>query len=99
MAAKVAYPKPEREPKVAEAPEPESEVKESEVEKLPSETLVDLPAEPTMELVSSLTAMRASLSLRSPDVYDQLQFFLHESRSQVIWLFMVHFSQFSFHHG
>jgi len=38
MAAKAAYPKPEREPKVVEAPEPESEVKESEFEELTSDS-------------------------------------------------------------
>ena len=44
----------------------------------PIETLVGLPAELTLELVPSLTAIRASLFLRSPDVYDPLQIFLQE---------------------
>ena len=39
------------------------------------ETLVDLPAEPVMKLVLSLTA----ISLRLPDMYDSLQTFLQES--------------------
>ena len=34
------------------------------------ETLVDLPAEPTIELIPSLATMRASLSLKSPDEDD-----------------------------
>ena len=47
-------------------------MKESEVEELPSETLIDLSAEPIIKLVSSLADMRASLSLRLLDVYDLL---------------------------
>ena len=58
----------------------------TEVEVLPIETLEDFLIEPTMELVSSLTVMRASLSLRSSDFYDSLQIFLQETRSQEIWL-------------
>ena len=60
-----------------------------EVEKLPIDTLVKLPPDPTMELVSSLVVMKTSLSLRVPDVYDPLQIFLQETRSHVISLFMV----------
>jgi len=59
-------------------------VKEPEVEEPPIETLVDLPTEPTMELVSFFTAKRATLSLRSPDVYNSLQIFLQEIRSEEI---------------
>jgi len=51
-------------------------VKESEFKELSIETLIDLQADLIMELVSSLTAMRASLFLRSHDVYDSLQIFL-----------------------
>ena len=45
----------------------------TEVEEFPIETLVDLPKESTIELVSSLAAMKTSLSLGSLDVYDTLQ--------------------------
>jgi len=62
--------------KVVEYSEPEAEVEE-----LLIETLVDLSVESIMELVSSLSVMRASLFLRSHDVYDPLQIFLHETRS------------------
>ena len=55
-----------------------------EVVELPIETIVDLPVEPTLELVPSLTVMMASLFLRSPDVYDILQIFLQETGSQEI---------------
>ena len=44
----------------------------TKVVELPIETLVDLQAEPTMKLVSPLAAMRVSIFLRSPDVYDPL---------------------------
>ena len=44
----------------------------TEVEELPNEILTDLPPEPTMELVSSTTDMRASIFLKSPDVYNPL---------------------------
>ena len=69
----------------------ESEMKESvqEVEEPLIETLVDLPAEPTMDLVPSLTTMRASLFLRLSDVYDPLQVFLQETCSHEINLLMV----------
>jgi len=56
----------------------------TEVEEFPIETLVDLLAEPTTDLVPSLAAMRASLFLRSPDVCDPLQIFLQETVSQEI---------------
>ena len=49
-----------------------------EVESLPVETLVDLPAEPTLELVPLLAAMRVLFFLRSPEVYDSLQICLQE---------------------
>ena len=61
----------------------------TEVEELPIETLLDLPVELTTNLVPSLAAMRASLSLRSLDVYDLLQIILQEAGSQEIWLFMM----------
>jgi len=47
----------------------------TKVEELSIETLVDLLVESTIELVSSLTVMRATLFLRSPDVYNSLQIF------------------------
>ena len=81
IAAKVVEPEPE--PKFVEAPEPESEVKESEVDELHSETLIDLPAEPTMKLVPSLTAIRALLFLRSLDLYNPLQIFLQETHRRL----------------
>jgi len=55
----------------------------TEIEELAIETLVDLPAEPTV------TGMRASLSLRSPDEYDLLQIYLQEIDSQGIKLLIV----------
>jgi len=91
----VKYPKPK--PEVDVEPEPWPEViaelvslqeeissRPIEVEELPIETLVDLPAQPVMELVPSLAAMRASLSLRSSDEYDSLQIFQQETVSQGI---------------
>ena len=48
---------------------------ESEVEELLIETLVDLPAKSTMELLFSSPVMRILVSLRSPDLYDLLQIF------------------------
>ena len=48
------------------------------------ETHVDLLAEPTLELVPSLAVMRASIFLRSSDVYDPLKIFLQEPVSQKI---------------
>ena len=55
------------------------------------ETRINLPVEPIMELVPSLTAMSLSsaISLRSPDIYDPLYIFLHKTRSQEISLLMV----------
>jgi len=64
-------------------------VEETEVEELPIETLVDLPTELTMGLLSLSPPMIFSLSLRSPDVYDLLQIFLQEAGSQEIKLVMV----------
>jgi len=55
-----------------------------EIIKLLIETLVDFLANFTMELVPSLTAMRASFFLRSPDVHYSLQIFLQEASSQEI---------------
>jgi len=49
------------------------------VGELPIETLVDLLAEPSLELIPSLTVMMASLFLRLPDEYDPLQILLQES--------------------
>jgi len=60
-------------------PEPEVEEPEPEVEVLLIGTLVDLPAEFTMELLMSSPAMRIPMSLRSPDLYDPLQIFLHDT--------------------
>ena len=51
----------------------------TEVINLPIETLVDLPTKPTLELVPSLTVMRASFFFRSPDMYDLLQIFLQKT--------------------
>jgi len=64
----------------------------TEIEKLPTETLVDLLTEPTMELVSSLEAMRDSLFLRSPDEYDPLQIFLTVSQEVGILICGLNFS-------
>ena len=55
--------------------EPEPKLEESEVKESLIETIVDLPVEPTMELVPSLTA----ISLRSLNVYDPLQIFLQKT--------------------
>jgi len=46
--------------------------KSTKVEELSIETIIDLSKKPTTELVSSLATMRASLSLRSHDVYNPL---------------------------
>ena len=59
------------------------------VDELPIETFVDLSIKSTMEFVSFFAAMRASLSFRSPDLYNPLQIFLQETGSQEIMLFMV----------
>ena len=76
------------EPEVEDKPEPGPEVvaesvsqqeeifpQPMEVEKFPIETLVDLAAKPTLELVPPLAAM-IPFFLRSPDVYDPLQIYL-----------------------
>ena len=69
------------------------------VEELPVETLVDLPAELTLELVPPLTVMRVSFFLKSPDVYDPLQICLQKPGSQEIRSLMMQCNIFSFHHG
>jgi len=56
----------------------------TEVEELPNEILVDLPADPTLELVPLLAVIRASFFLKSPGVYDLLQIFLQHAGSQEI---------------
>jgi len=43
------------------------------VEEFLVETLVNLSAESTLDLIPPLAVMRASFFLRSPDVYDPLQ--------------------------
>ena len=60
------------------------EVKDSLIE-----IVVYLPAESTMELLSSSSAMRVLLSLRSTDTYDPLQIFLQQTGSQEIKPLMV----------
>jgi len=76
LASYVAKIDPDPEPPVliesdiVENPEPKPEVEEPLIE-----ILADLPAEPTRELVPSLTVMRASLFLRSPNIYNSLQIF------------------------
>ena len=59
------------------------------VEELSVKTLVDLPAEPTLDLIPPLTVMRVSFFLRSSDVYDPLQICLQEPGSQKIRPIMV----------
>jgi len=58
----------------------------TKVVELPIDTLVDLLTEPTMELAPSLAlaVMRALIFLRSPDVYNLLQIFLHKPVLQEI---------------
>jgi len=70
----------------AELVSPQEEVfpRPMKVVRLSIEILVDLPVEPTMELAPSLTVIRASIFLRSPDVYDPLQIFLQKLVSQEI---------------
>jgi len=72
-------------------PEAESEVKklDKEVKELLIGTLVNLPAEFTIELLPFFSAMRIPMTLRSPDLYDPLHIFLHETESQGIRLFRV----------
>ena len=60
-----------------------------EVESLPVETLVDLPAEPALKLIPPLADIRVSFFFRSPDVYDPLQICLQEPSSQEIRSLMV----------
>ena len=66
-------------------------MKESEpdVKELLIGTLVNLSAESAMELLMSSPAMRIPVSLRSPDLYDLLQIFLHDTESWEISLFRV----------
>ena len=52
----------------------------TKVIELLDKTLVDLPAESTMEPVPPLAAMKTSLSLRPPDEYDPWQICLQEIR-------------------
>ena len=59
------------------------------VEELPVETLVDLLAEPTLELVPPLTGMKVSFFFRLPNAYDPLQICLQEPGSQEIRPLMV----------
>jgi len=54
------------------------------VVELPIETLVDLPAEPSMDLVPTVAAMRTSFFLRLPGLYDPLQILIQEPVSQEI---------------
>ena len=42
------------------------------VVELPIETLVDFPAEPSIDLVPTVAAIRTSFFLRAPDEYDPL---------------------------
>ena len=60
-----------------------------QVEKFHVKTLVDLPAEPTLELVPPLAGMMVSYFLRSPDAYDPLQICLQEPGSQEIMPLML----------
>ena len=60
-----------------------------EVEDLPIDTLVDLPAETTLELVPPLSVMNVLFFLTSPDVYDPLRICLQEPDSQEIRPLMV----------
>jgi len=59
------------------------------VEELHVKTLVDLPTEPTLELIPPLTGMRVSFFLRSPDAYDSLQICLQKLGLQEIRSLMV----------
>ena len=64
---------PEPEPEAFDESEPDIiDEPELKVEESFIENLIELPLEPTIELVSSLTA----ILLRSPDVYDPSQIFL-----------------------
>ena len=72
--------------------EPEPEIEEPLVE-----TSADLPAELAMELVSSSLAVRVSVSLRSPDLYDLLQIFLQETVKGDKVIHSAKYSWFSSH--
>ena len=64
------------------SPQEEISSRPTYVEELPIKTLVDLPAEPIIELVSSLIAIGPHYPSR--DVYDLLQIFLQETILQEI---------------
>jgi len=84
----VNEPKPEPEAKVVDeliTLQEEFILPPTEVEELYIGTLVELLVEPIVELVLYLTA----IPLRSPDIYDLLQIFLQETRSQETSLSMV----------
>ena len=67
------------------SPQEEISPRPMEVVQLPIKIHADLPAElTTLELVPSLVVMRASVFLKSSDVYDSLQIFLQELVSQEI---------------
>ena len=61
----------------------------TEVEEPLIEIFVDLPAEPTMDLLPSSSATRVTLSLRSRDTYDPLDIFLQQAGSQEIKFLIV----------
>jgi len=83
---------PELEPNNADKPEPavvdEPEL-ELEIGEHVVETSADLSAKLVMELVPLMLAVRVTVTLRSPDLYDLLQIFLQEIGSHEIMLFMV----------
>ena len=54
------------------------------VVELPIEILVNLPAEPFIDLIPNVAAMRTSFFLRSSDVYNPLQILIQEPISQEI---------------
>ena len=74
----------EPEPVVVDEPESEPKIEEPLVK-----NSVDLSAELAMELMTSTPAMRVPVSQRSPDLYNPLQIFLHETESQEVRLFVV----------
>jgi len=77
---------PESGPKVVELITLQEEISLwfTEVVELSIETHIDLLEEPALDLIPSSAVIRASLFLRSPDMYDPLQIFLHEAGSQEI---------------